>query len=250
MALRIFVGHCGEAPRTTLVLTDGNGLMGLAVDAVRFMQIPGLLPSVLVVGVGYPDAAVVTDTIDQRFRHLTPTPSRHREDSGHADSFVRFFRAELFPWLDARFAGAGDRIYFGHSLGGLFGVHVLLTAPDTFGAFIISSPSLWWDHHAVFEHEAQRAAVHDDLAARVYLGIGALETDEGRRLETANLPPDHPDRAARTYLDMVADVARFASALGTRRYPSLELTCRVFHDEFHSTVPAVVLTHGLRHFFR
>jgi predicted alpha/beta superfamily hydrolase len=168
MALRIFVGHCGEAPRTTLVLTDGNGLMGLAVDAVRFMQIPGLLPSVLVVGVGYPDAAVVTDTIDQRFRHLTPTPSRHREGSGHADSFVRFFRAELFPWLDARFAGAGDRIYFGHSLGGLFGVHVLLTAPDTFGAFIISSPSLWWDHHAVFEHEAQRAAVHDDLAARVY----------------------------------------------------------------------------------
>ena len=250
MPLRVFVGRCGEAPRVTLVLTDGNGLMGLAVDTVRLMQIPGLLPPLLVVGVGYPEAAVVTDTIDLRSRHLTPTPSRHHEGSGQADAFVRFFRTELFPWLDARFPGADDRIYFGHSLGGLFGVHVLLTEPDTFGRFIISSPSLWWDHHVVFEREAQRAAAHDDLVARVYLGIGALETDEGRRLETAKLPPDHPNRAARTYLDMVADVARFASDVGARRYPSLELTCRVFHDEFHATVPGVVLTHGLRHFFR
>jgi predicted alpha/beta superfamily hydrolase len=249
VALRIFVGHCGEAPRTTLVLTDGNGFMGLAVDMVRLMQIPGLLPPMLVVGVGYPEAAVLTDTIDQRSRHLTPTPSRHREGSGHADAFLRALRTELFPWLDARFPGAGDRIYFGHSLGGLFGAHALLTAPDTFGRYIVSSPSLWWDHHVVFEREEQRAATHDDLPARVYLGIGALETDEGRRLETANLPPDHPDRAARTYLDMVADVARFASALGSRRYPSLELTCRVFHDEFHATAAGVVLTHGLRRFF-
>ena len=100
--MRVFVGHCGEEPRVTLVLTDGNGLMGLAVDTVRLMQIPGLLPSMLVVGVGYPDAAVVTDTIDRRFRHLTPTPSRRNEGSGQADAFVRFFRTELFPWLDAR----------------------------------------------------------------------------------------------------------------------------------------------------
>jgi len=249
MPLRVFVGHCGEAPRTTLILTDGNGLMGLAVDAVRLMQIPALLPPMLIVGVGYPDATIAADTVDHRFRHFTPTASKHREGSGGADGFVRFFRRELFPWLDARFPTADDRIYFGHSLGGLFGVHVLLSAPTTFGRFIVSSPSLWWDHHVVFEREAERAAIHDDLAARVYLGIGALETDEGRRLEGARLPLDHPDRPARTYLDMVADVARFAGALGSRRYPSLELTCRVFHDEFHATAPALVLTHGLRHFF-
>src|SRR5262245_17384402 len=106
MPLRIFVGHCGEAPGTTLVLTDGNGLIGLAVDTVRLMQIPGLLPSMLVVGVGYPDAAIVADTMDLRFRHLAPTPSRHHEGSGRADAFVRYFRTELFPWLDARFPGA------------------------------------------------------------------------------------------------------------------------------------------------
>jgi predicted alpha/beta superfamily hydrolase len=232
------------------VLTDANALFGLAVDTVRLMQIPALLPPVLVVGIGFPDAAVIADTVDLRVRHLTPTAWERREGSGGGPALVRFVQHELFPWLDGDFPSAGeDRIYFGHSLGGLFGADLLVTEPATFDRYIISSPSLWWDHHAIFEREAQWADSHDDLAARVYLGIGALETDEGRRAESANLPADHPNRPARTHLDMVADTARFAGALGARGYPSLELTCRVFHDEYHATVPGAVLTHGLRHFF-
>jgi predicted alpha/beta superfamily hydrolase len=70
----VFIGHCGPDPRAILFVTDANGLFGLAVDTVRLMQIPGLLPSLLVVGVGYPDAETVIDTVEIRARDLTPTP--------------------------------------------------------------------------------------------------------------------------------------------------------------------------------
>src|SRR5262249_43929363 len=246
--LRIFLGLCGEEPSTALVVTDANGLFGLTVDTVRLMQLPALVPSLLVVGIGYPDATTIADTVDIRVRDLTPTVSRHFEGSGRADAFLAFVRTELFPWLDGRLPPTADRLYFGHSLGGLFGAHVLLTAPDTFDRYILSSPSLWWDHHVLFEREAQRAATHDDLAAAVYVGIGAFETDEGRRREAAKLPDGHRAKPGRTHLDMVADALRFTEALRGRNYPSLDLASRVFPDEFHATVPAFVLSHGLRHF--
>src|SRR5262245_59210630 len=88
--LRIFLGLCGEEPSTVLVVTDANGLFGLTVDTVRLMQLPALVPSLLVVGIGYPDATTIADTVDIRVRDLTPTVSRHFERSGRADAFLAF----------------------------------------------------------------------------------------------------------------------------------------------------------------
>ena len=156
----------------------------------------------------------------------------------------------MFPWVEKRFPSSlEDTVYFGHSLGGLLGVHALLADVPPFNRFVLSSPSLWWDRYVEFERETQRAATHNDLIAAVYLGIGADETDDGRRREAINLPADDPFKPPRTYLDMVDDLVRFADRLRARRYPNLELHVAVFPDEFHATVPATVLTRGLRQFF-
>ena len=81
---RVFVGHCGPDPQGVLFVTDANGLFGLTVDTVRLMQIPALVPSLVIVGVGYPDADTVSDTVGIRVRDLTPTPSSYFEASGRA----------------------------------------------------------------------------------------------------------------------------------------------------------------------
>ena len=244
---RVFIGRCGEQPKTTLFVTDANGLFGMTVDTVRLMQLPGLLPSMLIVGIGYPYAATLADTIAIRTRDLTPSRSAALEDSGGGDAFLHFIRHELFPWVDDRFPSSlDDTVYFGHSLGGLLGVHALLADVPAFNRFIISSPSLWWDHYVEFERETERAATHRDLVATVYFGIGAEETDDGRRREATNLPIDHPFKPPRTYLDMVDDLVRFGDRLRARRYPNLRLDVAVFPDEFHATVPATVLSRGLR----
>jgi hypothetical protein len=70
---RMFIGHCVADPQATIVVTDGNGLLGLTVDAVRIMQIPQLLPPLLVVGLGYPGARTVSDATELGSRDLTPT---------------------------------------------------------------------------------------------------------------------------------------------------------------------------------
>jgi predicted alpha/beta superfamily hydrolase len=247
---RVFLGRCGDEPATTLFVVDGNGLFGLAVDVVRLMQIPGLLPSVLVVGVGYPDVVGVLDTIGTRERDLTPTHWPAFPGSGGADRFLAFLDGSLAGLLDERFPGClRTAVLFGHSLGGLFGVHALLQEAPPFTHYVLSSPSLFWDHRVVFAEEERRAASGRDLRAAAFVGIGALEDDAGRRRETRNLPDGHRHKAAGTRLDMVDDVLRFTERLLSRGYPSLELQVAVFPDEFHATVPAVVLAHGLRHLF-
>jgi predicted alpha/beta superfamily hydrolase len=246
---RLFVGRCGDDPEAVLLVADANGLFGLAVDTVRLMQLPALVPAMLVVGVGYPTARTIADTVTIRVRDLTPTTSASFPGSGGADTFLRFIRDEIFRWLERDHpACLAQSIYFGHSLGGLLGVHALLSEPPTFDHHILSSPSLWWDHHRLFDQEQQQASA-GGRAGVVYFGIGADETDEGRRREGANLPDGHPLKPARTHLDMVDDLIRFVDALRQRSNPNIEIEAVVFADEYHATVAGTVLSHGLRHIF-
>ena len=248
-SFRVFVGHCGPNPEAILFVTDANGLFGLAIDMVRLMQIPGLVPSLLVIGVGYPDAEAVIDTVEIRARDLTPTPSRHFPGSGHADAFIEFVSGELRPWLGDRFPDAADDVtYFGHSLAGLFGAYTLLTASSTFDRYIVSSPSLWWDSEVIFDIEREQADTNR-LRSEIFFGIGSLETDAGRRREAANLADGHPAKPPAAHLDMVDDLRRFVAQLVARSDPTLQISSVEIADEFHATVPGVVLSRALRRFY-
>ena len=131
---------------------------------------------------------------------------------------------------------------FGHSLGGLFAADVLVREPAAFARYAIGSPSLWWDDDVVFRQEEDYAATHDDLPAKVFFGIGALETHDGRQLELVNLPAEERAKGAVRHLDMVDDMQRFVDRLESRGYPSLQLASAVFPDEFHITVPLLTLS--------
>ena len=243
----VLVARCGNRPHTTLVVTDADGLFGLALDTVRLMQIPGLVPPMTLVGVGYPGAASIVDTVERRTRDLTPTPSTTFPGSGGGEAFADFLQHELSPWLAGmNTEPAGERIYFGHSLGGLFGAWLLLTRPTWFDRYIISSPSLWWDAGHLFDVEAS-ADTSTLSKAQIFLGIGSLETDEGRRQEARALPPDDPFKPPPMHLDMVDDMHRFVAHLERRH--DLELESIELEGEFHATVPGVVLTRALRQFF-
>lgn len=243
----VVVAGCGDRPRATLVVTDADGLFGLALDTVRLMQIPGLVPPMTLVGVGYPGATSILDTVERRTRDFTPTTSTTFPGSGGAAAFADFLQHELGPWLSREHSAlAGERIYFGHSLGGLFGAWLLLTRSTSFDRYIISSPSLWWDQQYIFEAEAA-ASVSASVTVQAVFGIGSLETDEGRRLEARGLPPGDPFKPPPGYLDMVDDMRRFVGQL--RRRPELDLHSIELEDEFHATAPGVVLSRALRRFF-
>jgi uncharacterized protein len=256
---KIFVGHCGDdgpRPASVLYVTDANGLFGSTVDVVRLMQLSAFLPAILVVGIGYRMGALA-ETVILRTRDFTPTsdPAFTRIFPDHtlmggAGRFLAFIRDELRPWVASRYAvDVDDSMYFGHSLGGLFGTYVLLTEPRTFRRYAIGSPSLWWHDDMMFDEEAKYAATHDDLPAKVFFAVGAHEDHDGRQREASRLSVDEQRKARVRFIDMVADTERMVAALRARRYPSLEIDSVVLPDEFHITVPLVNLSRALRSFF-
>jgi predicted alpha/beta superfamily hydrolase len=140
-------------------------------------------------------------------------------------------------------------MYFGHSQGGLFGTHVMFTAPTTFRRYGIASPSLWWNGDLMFEREASYSQTHDDLTADVFFAVGGDEDHVGRQREASRLAPEERAKAALRHLDMVADTERMVTALQQRRYPSLRLGSVVIPQEFHTTVAHTCLSRALRFLF-
>jgi len=256
---KIFVGHCPgpePTPPVALYISDANGLFGGAVDSVRLMQFSAMLPSILVVGIGY-RMGIIDETVAVRTRDFTPTVDPGFATvfpdltmMGGADNFRSFIRDELQPWARERFGvRAEDSAYFGHSQGGLFGTYVLLTEPTTFHRYGIGSPSLWWHNDIIFELEARYAQEHDDLPARVFFSVGEFEDHEGRQREVVRLSAEERARARLRIIDMVADTERMAASLRGRRYPSLDVASTVLPGEFHVTVAHLNLSRALRYLF-
>jgi predicted alpha/beta superfamily hydrolase len=256
---KIFIGHCGESgaePAAVLYLTDANGIFAGAVELVRFMQLSGHLPAMLVVGIGYRVGAL-HEAIALRTRDLTPSsdPSFAAifpglSAMGGAGNLLAFIRNELIPWVEARYpVGAARTAYFGHSLGGLFGTYVLLTEPTTFHGYGIGSPSLWWDYDAIFQREQRYAEAHSDLPARVFFSVGEYEDHDGRQREAERLPADERAKAGLRHIDMVAGTDLMVATLRGRNFPSLSIDSATFPGEFHVTVQHLNLSRSVRHLF-
>lgn len=106
----------------------------------------GAIPPMIVVGV--PNT--------ERRRDLTG-PTRVSSDStiaphvGRSGAFRQFFRQELIPTIDARYATTRERAIIGESLAGLFVVETLLREPLLFDRYVAFDPSLWWNGGALVD---------------------------------------------------------------------------------------------------
>jgi len=79
-------------------------------------------------------------------RDLTPTPSAdYGPTSGGAENFLKFIKDELIPFIEKNYRTAPQRLFWSHSIGGLFGVYALLKEPDVFHSVLVSSPWMVYD---------------------------------------------------------------------------------------------------------
>ncbi|WP_372783714.1 alpha/beta hydrolase [Phenylobacterium sp.] len=243
----------GQAVPVVYVL-DGNVMFAMAAQAARMMQSGGdPLPPFLIVGVGYQyrrgggpnweyvglrcrDYSPTSDPWMMAALRASPPPYGVPEDFqlGGAAAFLAFFNEELKPFIAANYAvEAGDQTPLGFSLGGLFALNTLFTAPGSFNRYIAGSPALAWDGRVMFDREAALAATAKDLSADLFLSVGGLEEDEDGGASTAR----------------VSNLAAMEAALRGRRYPSLRMTHHVFPDETHFSVMAATISRGIRTVF-
>ncbi|MCK9687372.1 alpha/beta hydrolase [Scleromatobacter humisilvae] len=203
------------------------------------------LPEFILVGLGYARG----DTPEYS-RRRDYTPSAHGVRNaisdmpgrpvvfGEAEGYRRFVADEVFPFIASHYrADMAHKVFAGHSYGSLFGAYVMLTTPEMFDAYVLGSPSLWFDQRLLFARERSFAASHKDLRARVYLGAGAFETPQ---------PKGRPhDPRYNTDDDMVGDTQAFARALASRHYPGLRVRTDIVAGEDHLTVAPALITRGL-----
>lgn len=242
-----------------LYVLDGDMLFGLAAEAARAVSSVAGFPVHYVVGIGYD--ADYAEFLKRRTADLTPPIGAEALASlggvgdaiggaqgGGADAFLAFLTGTLRPAIAERHpaTASGAQILYGHSLGGLFAAHALLTRPDSFDAFIVSSPSLWWNDFAIL---GELPAFEERLAAlprqpRVFVDVGAREQD---------LPTSVPEglgvtieeaRAQIGSARMVEAAREFADALQDAGATALRHIAFA-HDDHVSAAPAAML-HGMR----
>ena len=236
---RVTTTVAGDEPAEAVVVLDANLLYGMAVDLVRLMRIPALVPPVVVVGVGYPTDDLA-EFVRRRTIDFTPSSAPGWPDSGGGEHFRATLRDHVLPFISSTAPTVRAVTLFGHSLGGMFTVTDWLADDHLFDRYVISSPSLWWNDHALLRTAARVPA------APAYLAIGSEETDDGRRREAAALADGDVWKPPPEHLDMVADLQRFVAGL-TPVPGHGEPAVEVIAGEFHATAPPIAFSRGLRH---
>lgn len=101
--------------------------------------------------------------------------------TGGREAFLAMIENDLLPELARRHPlNRDDMTIYGHSLGGLFVVHALLSRPGLFARYSAADPSVWWN-----AGESQREAVAFAAGVRaaggtIRPGIGLMVAQAGR----------------------------------------------------------------------
>lgn len=104
-----------------------------------------------------PECIVVGVVNTNRTRDMTPSKAvwlyNDKElfaDSGGSEYFTDFLTKELRPLIETTYRTNGYNMLVGHSFGGLFAMNTLVHHTNTFNAYIVLDPSLWWDNRKVY----------------------------------------------------------------------------------------------------
>ena len=153
-----------------LYMTDGDAHMGHTASTIEFLTQNGRISDLIVVG--------VTNT--DRTRDLTPAKPEDKDaggnlrwpTSGGADNFLKFFETELIPEIEKEYRVQPYRIFAGHSLGGLFAIHALITKPGLFNSYVAVSPSLQWANDEALKRAETFFKNQKELKVTLFVSIG------------------------------------------------------------------------------
>lgn len=215
-----------------IIVNDSRFAFPLASGAMQLMG-DRVVKEAIVVGVSYSKG---DDSTISRTRDYTPTyspnePNGHsaaaRKVSGHAKEYTAFLADQVIPLMQQHYrVDSSNKIFVGHSFGGLLGSYILVNRPEIFDHYIIGSPSLWYDKKVIFEMERQYAQKHKTLKAHAMIYVDDNDDSLNNK-------------------KMAEDVLAFEKILRSRNYAGLNLQVEVIKGENHHSVFPGLLSRGL-----
>ena len=212
----------GEA-LSVLYLLDGDGHFHHTTGVVSFLRNNRRIPNMMVVGI---------PNTNDRTRDLTPlierdtAAARQMETAGGADNMLAFIKDELIPHIEDSYNTSSFRILTGHSFGGLFAVHTLLTEPNLFDGYISISPSMWWDDQNQVTIADTVLPKHEELDCYFYMTMG----DEGGT--------------------MLGGAMKLAGLFEEMTAEKFEWDFKVMEEETHGSIPHRSTYYGLEAIFK
>lgn len=154
-------------------LLDADYSFPLVSGASRFPVNNGTMQPFILVAIAYDKKS---KGVESRVRDYTPTPNPSwKQQTGLAKVHQRFIKERVFPFIASNYrASETDRTLVGHSLGALFGASVLFSDPDMFSAYLLSSPSVWFDDDSILAMKPTQPKQE----VKVYLAVGEQETPQ------------------------------------------------------------------------
>lgn len=213
-------GAAASKKRFPVIYTlDGDSSFLHTVSAASFLAANGLMPEAIVVGVANTD----------RIRDFTPmltktnAPPPGIKEYGGADKFLAYLGDELVPYLDKNYPTQPHRVLIGHSLGGLFTVHAMVSRPELFRGYVTMEPALWWDNRSSVEGVKNFFGKTPDYSGRLVMAEAI--SVEGWRNDWANVKQNAPARLKAMLIDIPKESHETMAYRG--RYEALQ---RMFED--------------------
>jgi uncharacterized protein len=246
--IKVFVPR-GKAPVAgfpVLYLLDGNILFGTFAGAIRNESQSGDIEPAVVVGIESGEGDLgASRTYDFTYADMSDKEKSIVVDLGNHprfggyDKFLQVIEDEIKPAVEKMVAVDRTRqALFGWSLGGQFVVHTMLKHPDSFGAFVALSPSLWRSNRSVFsEIDGLKGHAASGKLPSLFLGVGGNE--EQLSAAMSKWPVDQAKFAAEVkYARMVGNVRDFANDIRPMFSGSAQrFKLQVFDGDTHNTVP-------------
>lgn len=155
-----------------LYMTDGNAHIGHTSSTVEFLARNGRMSELIVVGIQNTDR-----TRDLSPTHVTTTVAGGNSalqfpTSGGADKFLKFIETELIPEIEKRYRVQPYRILAGHSLGGLFTIHAMVSRPEVFNSYVAVSPALQWDNQVAVKRAEDFFKARKEWQGSLFMSLG------------------------------------------------------------------------------
>ncbi|MCY4400788.1 MAG: alpha/beta hydrolase-fold protein [Gemmatimonadetes bacterium] len=226
---------------------DGAMAFALTAGVANLYTVGKRIPEIIVVGIGHASRQGMLGFANRTFDLFPPgsvwsdpgLAQDYMEEMGFdfrmalpflkGDMFLDFLVDQLRPSLGNRYRMADDHALWGHSAGGGFASYALLARPGAFGRFIIGSGT----NGLTIDLEAEYARRHDDLEARVFIGMADGEIN-------------HAPLCAQR---LVSRTTLLAENLRLREYPGLDLRTRFYTDRDHFTAMPSIIGDGLQHVY-
>ena len=158
-----------------MYMTDGDAHLAHTSGTIDFLVRNGRISDMILVGIPNTD----------RTRDLTPAKATGPNatqfpTAGGADNFLKFIETELIPQIEKTYRVQPYRILAGHSFGGLFTVHALITRPELFNSYIAVSPSLQWADETTLKRAEEFFKTRKELKATLFTSLGNEPGDIGK----------------------------------------------------------------------